>query len=164
MAKVNPKLDILKNIKEKITIYLKETSLEDLKNKIQEAENITKLATDAWQTVNWEDLPDAETIGYEGIKQQALDLRDDIKSLIQPRITELEIEEAKSELAGAQAQQTLKTTTLDSQLQQLKEIFDQFEEDYDTYTKSYVQAAPLTVLETKLKTIDIMKETFKENR
>lgn len=63
-------MDSLQQLKNKLTPeYLKETLLKNLKEEIVAANNTTQLLINQWETTNWEDLPDAETLGYESKKQ-----------------------------------------------------------------------------------------------
>lgn len=68
-----------------------------------QAHDITEKVKQLWETTDISDYPDSETIGWETKKQEAMQLRDDIKAFLQPRIAELELLEAKSELSGAMA-------------------------------------------------------------
>lgn len=99
------------------------------------------------------DLPDAETLGYETKKQKATDIRDAIKGLLQPRISELEALEGTAELAGSKAVAAQQSITADAKLIELNGIHAQILEYYDTITKYYVEETARAILESKLKTI-----------
>lgn len=106
MERLEKHLRVLNNLKNAITPeYPRETSLAELKAKIIEAVDAVNLLEMSWDNTEWEDLPDAETVGYEGKPQQARDLRDEIQKQLQARVNELEKTEAQSELAGAKALQ-----------------------------------------------------------
>lgn len=62
-----------------------------------------------------------------------MQLRDDIKALIQPRISELEELEAKSELAGAEAKAKdvpTPSAATGSRLNELQQLYDEIKNEY----------------------------------
>lgn len=164
MERLEKHIRTLQNIKEEINeTFLRETSLADLKGRIWKANDATNFLEQAWDDTTWEDLPDAETVGYEGKKQEAKDLRDEIRGLLEPRIKELEGVEAKSELAGAKAVQQstgTQTTSLQAQLNELTEIHEQLKKGNDEITKEYLKENPRTTLEPKLTTIEVLQDSY----
>lgn len=161
MEKLKSKMDSLQQLKDKLTPeYLRETPLKNLKEEIVAANNTTQLLINQWEATNWEDLPDTQTLGYEGKKQEAMDLRDQIKGLLQPRITELEALEAQSEVVGAKSAATDQAVTIEAKLKELNNIHATIEGDYDTITKQYVLTHPRSTLEPKLKAMEILKDSY----
>lgn len=99
MEEEDLRMKSLENILDQTTPeYLEETPLTELKHKLTQAQDATKKVKEVWESTDKSDFPDSETIGLETKNQEAMQLRDDIKALIQPKISELEELEAKSEL------------------------------------------------------------------
>lgn len=128
MEEVELHMKSLKNILTRTTQeYLKETSLSDLQHKIHQAHEAVEQIKQVWESTDISDFPERETVGWETKKQEAMQLRDEIKALIQPRILELEEMEAKSELAGAEAKAkdlSGPSETIGEKLNELQQLYD----------------------------------------
>lgn len=161
MEKINERFTQLNRIKGDITDeYLRTAALADLKGKVEKITNIAREIHQDWDTTRWEDLPDAETQGYESKRQDASDLRDEIIGLIKPRMTELEAVEAKSELTGAQGVAAGPVTTVQAQLDELKAIHEQLKADRNKVTRNYLRDETREILEAQLNTVKVLKDSF----
>lgn len=86
----------------------------------------------------WEDLPDAETIGYDTKRQEASDLRDEIIGIIKPRLDELAAAESVSELAGAKGISSAPATTVKVQIDELRAFHEQLKANRTKVTQNYL--------------------------
>lgn len=161
MEKITAKFDELQRHKGEVTAdFLKTTPLADLQGKITTITKITEGIHQLWDSTNWEDLPDAETVGYETKRQEASDLRDTIINLIKPRVDELKAAEAASELAGAQGTASTPVTTVKAQMDELRAIHEQLKTDRTKVTQRYLKDEKKDVLEPQLNTIKALKDSF----
>lgn len=81
----------LVHIKNELTPqYLASAVYVDLEAKLALVNSEVKLHDEIWNKTNWEDLPDDETVGYEGAKEEIHELRDEIKAMIEPRLAQIQ--------------------------------------------------------------------------
>lgn len=167
MDQVEIHLKSLENILSRTTPeYLKETSLTELKHKLVQAHEATERVKEEWESVDISDYPDSETIGWETKKQEAIQLRDEIKALIQPRISELEKLEAKSELAGAEAKAKdapNPSSTTETKLHELQQLYNDIKTEYgklEEQLKEHSTPASIPIVEALYRTFGILHGSF----
>lgn len=142
--------------------YLTETSLTDLKDKLRHADEEASRIISVWESSDPADLVDDATVGWETKKQEAIDVRDQIHRLLQPKIDELEIREAKSELAGAGNVATTKdiaTATENLKLVELQGIAGNLREQYRNLT-TFLKTATEELISVKLQQLSVLHGSY----
>lgn len=91
MAKIMQELDHQVTELEKLIAtfteeFLKQSSVKRLKEKMDQVDNIAAQHTKLWDETNWDDQPEEETIGYEGMREKMIEKRDAARKVLSGRM------------------------------------------------------------------------------
>lgn len=152
MDKLAEKLQQLTAIKGHTTAhYLANTRLDELRAKLKEVNVISEDFVREWDKINPEDLTDAESLGFEGKKDEMTELRDSIKGPLESRIATLEADWARSE---RHAQQGTSGGQPNPSIAELNTMYTRLQARQEEYTPNYLEMTLETTLEEKQRELD----------
>lgn len=170
MKKLADKMEQLRKIKEEATPdFLRGVSMSELKTKLEKIDGIVKNFKELWDSTDFDNYPEEETIGFETKKQEVMELREEVAKPYEDKIEELIKLEEKSERDGEAATsskmgtaQALTATdppqkAADQQAVpnpitiQLNEIFNKLTEGKSQITTHYLETAAAQQIQAKEK-------------
>lgn len=133
--------------------FLKQSSVKKLKEKMDQIDNIAAQHTKLWDETNWDDQPEEETIGYEGMREKMIEKRDAAKKVLSDRIQEKEAEEARGKAAGTIVAQG-------ETMKELKKIMTKLNDEKGKLTDEYFQSTEKAGLDAKKTELQALQASY----